>query len=94
MDVRYGDFVWDANKEKANIKKHGVDFRTAALAFMDQNGKIIEDMEHSRDEERFYCIGMAHADVLTVWFTYREALFRIIGAGYFRKGRSIYEKTI
>jgi uncharacterized DUF497 family protein len=28
------DFEWDAAKERANVKKHRVDFRTAAKVFL------------------------------------------------------------
>jgi Ribonuclease toxin, BrnT, of type II toxin-antitoxin system len=28
-------FEWDANKQRANIAKHGIDFATAALVFAD-----------------------------------------------------------
>ena len=30
--------------------------------------------------------------ILTVRFTYRNQVIRIFGAGYWRKGRSIYEE--
>lgn len=91
MDVRYGSFVWDAGKEKMNIEKHGVDFKTAARAFLDDDRILIVDIEHSRAEDRFYCIGRADEDVLTVWYTHRPPLIRIIGAGRLRKGRKLYE---
>jgi uncharacterized protein len=50
------------------------------------------DLAHSRGEERFYCFGMVGGGVLTVRFTYREDVIRIIGAGYWRRGKSIYEQ--
>ncbi len=91
MDVLYGYFVWDSDKEKANTLKHGVNFRTASGAFMDENRVIIEDLEHSQAEDRFYCIGKVDDDILTVWFAYRDLLIRIIGAGKLKKGQDIYE---
>ena len=30
------DFEWDTAKEKANRKKHGIGFRTAAKVFLDR----------------------------------------------------------
>ena len=43
-------------------------------------------------EERFYCFGEVDGGVLTVRFSYRASVIRIIGAGYWRKGRAIYER--
>lgn len=37
-------------------------------------------------------IGLVDAEVMIVRFTYRGNIIRIIGAGYWRKGRKIYEK--
>jgi hypothetical protein len=35
---------------------------------------------------------MVNGGVLTVRFTYREGIIRIYGAGYWRKGKAIYER--
>ena len=86
------DFQWDENKEKVNKKKHGVSFSLAQLAFLDSNRVILEDVSHSQKEKRFYCIGQVTEGILTVRFTYRDKQIRIIGAGYWRKGKRIYEK--
>ncbi len=53
---------------------------------------IARDLGHSESEERFYCFGKVQGGVLTVRFTYRGNLIRIIGAGYWRKGKQIYDK--
>ena len=53
---------------------------------------IAKDTYHSDQEPRFYCFGWVDEGVLTVRFTYREGLIRIIGAGYWRKGKLIYEE--
>lgn len=89
----YGSFVWDKDKELANIKKHGLDFKTAAQAFKDIHRKIYIDSRHTKEEERFFCIAKVRGRVLTVRFTYREDKIRIIGAGYWRKGKYYYEKN-
>ncbi len=86
------DFEWDENKDKSNQEKHGVSFALAQLAFLDHNRLILEDLEHGIDEERYYCLGRVSGNILTVRFTYRSGKIRIIGAGYWRKGRKIYEK--
>jgi len=85
-------FIWDIDKEFANVYKHGVDFITAAKAFKDPNRKIFTDEKHSTREKRFFCIGKVEGKILTVRFTYRSQKIRIIGAGYWRKGERYYEK--
>ena len=85
--------MWDETKEIENIRKHGVDFLTAAQVFLDPKRKIFIDSRHSREEERYFCIGIVEGKVLTVRFTYREDKIRIIGAGYWRKGGKYYEKS-
>ena len=85
------NFEWDGNKDKANQKKHGVSFAFAQLAFLDKSRIILEDLEHSENEKRFYCLGQVSEEILTVRFTYRSNKIRIFGAGYWRKGKKIYE---
>ncbi|MEO8565381.1 MAG: BrnT family toxin [Betaproteobacteria bacterium] len=52
---------------------------------------IAEDLTHSEAEPRFFCFGKVGAKVLTVRFTYRSEVIRILGAGYWRRGKRIYE---
>jgi uncharacterized DUF497 family protein len=85
-------FDWDEDKDAENQAKHGVSFFLAQRAFLDPKRIIMKDMIHSHAEERYYCIGRVEDGIMTVRFTYRESLIRIIGAGYWRKGRKIYEK--
>jgi uncharacterized protein len=85
-------FDWDKNKNKINQEKHNVSFEFAKKAFFDPDRMIVEDLEHSKEEERFFCIGKVDDAILTVRFTYRNNIIRIFGAGYWRKGRKRYEK--
>ena len=85
-------FEWDENKDAENQAKHHVSFQDAQAAFADPRRLIAKDLAHSDTEERFYCIGEAGGGILTVRFTYRRKVIRIIGAGYWRKGKAIYEK--
>ena len=85
-------FVWDDKKNDANLKKHHLAFETAQGAFIDSNRVIARDLGHSEIEERFYCFGKVEGGVLTVRFTYRKKLIRIFGAGFWRKGKQIYDK--
>ena len=84
-------FDWDPIKDEENQRKHGVAFSEAVLAFLDPNRVIARDLDHSLDEDRFYCFGIVADRVLTVRFTYRTEVVRIIGAGYWRKGKRAYE---
>ncbi|MEX0963302.1 MAG: BrnT family toxin [Pseudohongiellaceae bacterium] len=88
-------FEWDEAKDLDNQEKHGVSFEDAQHAFLDENRIIAEDLDHSKDEQRYYCFGLnrARTGILTVRFTYRASKIRIYGAGYWRKGRRIYEKS-
>ena len=85
-------FEWDAAKDFANQRKHHVAFALAQFAFADPQRVIAKDMHHSDQDPRFYCFGWVDERVLTVRFTYREGLIRIIGAGFWRKGKTIYEE--
>jgi len=85
-------FEWDDDKNTENLKKHGVNFETAQFAFIDSKRVIAQDLTHSKIEKRYYCFGKVGGGVLTVRFTYRGNSIRIIGAGYWRKGKNIYEK--
>ena len=85
-------FEWDEAKDQLNQHKHGVPFVLAQFAFADPKRVILEDLEHSFGEPRFYCLGKVQDGILTVRFTYRDNVIRIFGAGYWRKGKTIYEK--
>ncbi len=86
-------FEWDEQKNAENQYKHGVDFDTAQQAFLDPHRIIARDLVHSDDEERFYCMGKVNDGILTVRYTMRGKQIRIIGAGYWRKGRKAYEQA-
>ena len=86
-------FEWDPSKNEANTAKHGVSFFDAQRAFLDPHRMIAQDLEHSKNEIRYYCFGKVDGAVMTVRFTYRDKTIRIFGAGYWRQGRKIYEKT-
>lgn len=85
-------FEWDDKKNDANTKKHGVSFEEAQEAFFDTERIIIKDLKHSKDEERYFCLGKGPRGVLTVRFTLRNDKLRIIGAGYWREGKQRYER--
>jgi len=84
-------FEWDPNKDLENRQKHGVSFVDAQYAFADPRRIIAEDVNHSDIEQRYYCFGKVGDGILTVRFTYRDDVIRVFGAGYWRKGKVIYE---
>jgi len=90
--MKKSSFEWDENKDKENQAKHNVPFSLAQYAFLDPHRIIAEDMTHSEGEERLHCIGRVDDGIMTVRFTFRGEKIRIFGAGYWRKGRKLYEK--
>ncbi len=85
-------FEWDDSKDVANRQRHGVSFALAQYAFTDPRRVILEDLAHSQHEQRYYCLGEVAEGIMTVRFTYRRGVIRIFGAGYWRKGKKIYEE--
>jgi uncharacterized DUF497 family protein len=76
-------FVWDDEKNQANIKKHGVSFEAAQTAFYDENARVYYDPDHSEDEEWFILLGMSfRLHILVVCHCYRESdsIIRVISA--------------
>jgi uncharacterized protein len=79
-DIRY---EWDPRKSRSNKAKHGVSFEEARAAFLDEHARVIPDLEHSEEEERFVLLGVSIAlRVLVVCHCYRESnqVVRIISA--------------
>lgn len=76
-------FKWDDQKAALNVKKHGVSFEEARAVFSDERAKLIDDPEHSEDEDRFILLGLSHAlRLLIVCHCYRsdDNVIRIISA--------------
>jgi uncharacterized DUF497 family protein len=76
-------FEWDEHKATANAKKHGVSFDEAKSVFLDERAKLIDDPDHSDDEERFVLLGLSRTlRLLVVCHCYRSEgnIIRIISA--------------
>ncbi len=76
-------FTWDSRKSKSNLAKHGVSFEEAQTSFFDENGRLIDDPDHSEKEQRFILLGISSKlRLLVVCHTYRknESEIRIISA--------------
>lgn len=76
-------FEWDENKNRINQNKHKISFEEAKSVFYDEEALLIDDPDHSQDEERFIILGISHkANLLVVCHCYRESdtVIRIISA--------------
>lgn len=76
-------FEWDPRKAATNLRKHGVSFSEAETVFSDEYGLLIDDPEHSLDEDRFVLLGVSAASrLLVVVHCYRAGyqVIRIISA--------------
>jgi uncharacterized DUF497 family protein len=76
-------FAWDRRKARSNLVKHGVSFEEAQTVFLDENARLIDDPDHSVDEERFVLLGYSfRARCLVVSHCYRQpdSVIRLISA--------------
>ena len=85
-------FEWDPDRDLVNQRKHGVSFAEAQQAFLDPSRVILPDLDHSTNEDRWFCLGKVADSILTVRFTYRDNVIRLFGAGFWRKGKKIYDR--
>jgi uncharacterized DUF497 family protein len=89
-------FAWDAHKEVQNRRKHGVSFGEAESVFSDEHAVLVDDPDHSAQEDRFALLGLsARLRTLVVVHCYREqeAVIRIISARKAtRNERDIYNR--
>ena len=76
-------FEWDPKKAHANLRKHKVSFEDARSVFSDERALLIDDPDHSDEEDRFVLLGLSHSlRVLVVVHCYRAEgrVIRIISA--------------
>ena len=76
-------FAWDRRKARSNLVKHGVSFEEAESVFWDETARLIDDPDHSEDEDRFVLVGYSfQARCLIVSHCYRESdsVIRLISA--------------
>ena len=86
-------FEWDERKNEINKIKHKVSFEEAQTVFYDDQALVIDDPEHSQEEERFIILGMsARANLLIVCHCYRasDTVIRIISARKATRNESAY----
>ena len=88
------EFEWDEDKRRQNLGKHGIDFERAKEIWQ---GVVLEgpSPQTRHGEERFMAIGQSERRVMTVVFTWRGNVRRIISARTARQNeRKDYQKKI
>ena len=76
-------FEWDHAKDIANQRKHGVAFAEAASVFSDERALLLDDPDHSTEEDRYVLLGLSSAlQVIVVHQTFRAGgdVIRLISA--------------
>lgn len=70
-------FGWDEGKRKANLRKHGLDFRDARRVFAGVTLTVLDDREEY-GEDRYLTVGLLKDAVVVVAHTERPDVIRII----------------
>ena len=76
-------FDWNLPKARSNLAKHGVSFEEAQTVFLDDNARLIDDPDHSEEEERFVLLGYSfqgHCLVVHHCYRHSDAVIRLISA--------------
>ena len=73
-------FAWDEEKNRINLRKHGVSFEEAKTVFFDENALLEYDAFHSDEEDRFRLLGRSDTGnlLLVVHCIRLESVIRII----------------
>lgn len=87
-------FEWDKGNVDKSYRKHGITPNEAEEVFLDKDILLLEDIKHSKDEERFSAIGrITKGDILFLAFTVRKEKIRTISVRVAnKKERRLYEK--
>ena len=88
-------FQWDAGNSGKNEERHGVSDSECEQVFFQRPIRIAPDLEHSLDESRYAALGKTAAGRrLTVVFTVRDSLIRVISARPMsRRERRVYDQA-
>jgi uncharacterized protein len=88
--VSFESFEWDEEKRRANIDRHDIDFQDATRIF---NGPVLVERSDRKDEIRWVAIGILDEEVISVVYTERSKICRIISARPARrKERAAYRE--
>lgn len=81
------NFEWDENKNSRNKDKHGISFEDASDIFNDDSR--IQFINESRGERRYIAIGKAFSVIMTVVYTTRNYVIRLISARRSRRDERV-----
>lgn len=88
------EFEWHEQKRRTNLAAHGIDFEDAIRIWESPVVEISSPQLH-HGEERFLAVGRCEGRIITVVFTWRGRVRRLISARAARRyGRENYEKII
>lgn len=89
------EFDWDKGNIDKNWKKHQVSNTECEEVFFDENKKILKDVLHSVNEDRYILLGETKENrLLYLVFTIRGEKIRVISARDInQKERRLYEKA-
>ena len=87
-------FEWNPRKAESNVRKHGVTFDEASTVFGDPLARLMPDLDHDLEENRFLLLGMSERRrTLVVAFAERPPRTRLISARLATRGeRRSYEE--
>ena len=92
--ARVVGFDWDDGNARKSLDKHGVSQKEAEEVFFDPALLVLDDVKHSREEERFQALGESAAGSrLHITFTLRNdgTRIRVVSARHMnRKERTFY----
>jgi uncharacterized DUF497 family protein len=71
-------FEWDENKDQKNLEKHGISFEDASDIFNDPDRLIFS--QERQGEKRYLTIGKAYEAIISIIYTTRDLVYRIISA--------------
>lgn len=74
------NFEYDAEKQVANLCKHGIDLRDAAYVFWDMRRLDVADSRKDYGEERRIAVGCVEDRIWVVVYTRRADAIRLISA--------------
>ena len=88
-------FEWDEGNIHKNEDKHNLKWTTIEEVFFNEPLLVVEDFKHSTDECRCVALGKNDFnDLITVVFTIRAKLIRVISARPMsKKERIVYERA-
>jgi uncharacterized DUF497 family protein len=71
------EFIWNAGKRLANLKKHGLDFADAEQVFFDCT-QTFPDNRFAYGEVRYITVGLLNGEVVAIAHTETEDEIRVI----------------